>query len=148
MRLFHTLTSNQKAAAIKHCIDTIIRDLIHGSIFIDPVDEASMALAEMINDAVFHISGIPSIEDKVAYIMGQDLIREAIHELGSDLAYNTIYLDDDETTVYINSLEEPVKLLTSATAMIEEDSTDEDDVDDEFLDIKSGTVKKNPYNLN
>jgi hypothetical protein len=148
MRLFHTLTSNQKAAAIKHCIDTIIRDLIHGSIFIDPVDEASMALAEMINDAVFHISGIPSIEDKVAYIMGQDLIREAIHELGSDLAYNTIYLDDDEAVIYVNSLEEPEKLLSSPAVIKQDDVIDEEDLDDEFLDIANNVVKKNPYNLN
>jgi hypothetical protein len=151
MRLFFSLTSNQKSAAVKHCIDTVLRDLISGSLCVDVNDSQSLELAEVINDAMLYISSMETVEQKIDYIMGKDLIRMALQELGTGLAHQTIYLDDEENTMYLNELVEPERILTTSTEITrvdENDDAEDDGLDDEFFDTTNNTVKKNPWGVN
>jgi hypothetical protein len=151
MRLFFSLTSNQKSAAVKHCIDTVLRDLISGSLCVDVNDSQSLELAEVINDAMLYISSMETVEQKIDYIMGKDLIRMALQELGTGLAHQTIYLDDEENTMYLNELVEPERILTASTEITrvdENDDAEDDGLDDEFFDTTNNTVKKNPWGVN
>ena len=153
MKQFFKLSEIQKMSAIQHCTSVIMEKLILEEIHLEPVNDDDFAMFDTLADAMSAIQKLPTNDDKIAYLMSQPVIIDTIRSIALTQATNCLYLEDDETPIYLSSLVEQEKLLLSAgepsdTVALADVSDVEDMDDDEFFDLKTHTVNKKPYNLN
>jgi hypothetical protein len=125
MKLFFSLTEYQKSSAIKYFTEQILRDVVGGSIRLEPTNDADFVLFDTLAEAMSFVETITSEQEKIEYLLSQELICDTIKELATSMSSNSVYMDDDETVIYISSLGEPEKQLSSSSV-----------VDAEFIDDK------------
>lgn len=112
MRLFFQLNEDEQNYALKHCTNIIVEDIIDGGIVFEPMTDEEASIKQKIDDAVKHIAKFDVVEDKVNYLLNDDVIARTIYDLSLEMAKSAFYHEQNELVIYTDlkdAEEEPVE---------------------------------------
>lgn len=138
MKLFYQLSQAQQDAAIEHCADLVANNAIEHGLRIEATDEEDgKALKERIDSLLADLkerTNLRTREEKLQFLMEDDVFADTIMELASEMAHNAFYHESDELVVFTDSLDE------RAAAAREDDEDDDIDTIEDL--IMKGDTKK------
>lgn len=106
MKLFHQLSPQLQEAAIRHASSIVIEDMLRDEVVIEAIDGDNVELFEKVEKALKHIKNIDDEEKKVAYLMSDPDVSQAIVDLGLEFARAAFYMEPDEIVIFTEVLEE------------------------------------------
>ena len=103
MKLFYQLTADEKRSAIEICADLVATDAVEQGLQIEVTDdEAGEALKRQLQDMLDSVekqTDLVTKEQKIEFLMQDEIFADTIFELAEDMAKNGFYHDDRELVI-------------------------------------------------
>jgi len=102
MKLFFSLPEERQDAAINYCTHMTLHDLIDGALKLEPIETEENEKNEMkhkFDEAMEHIKTLPTVDDKMDFLMSDEDISRAIFEIAVEMAKTALYVEEDEFTI-------------------------------------------------
>lgn len=106
MKLFHQLTPEQKDAAVHHCLEIVLRDMIENGIKLDPQNDDEKDIKEALSSALDAVSHLPTTEEKMDALMENEDANHLMHEAAEEMARACYYPDREDMVVFQDELVE------------------------------------------
>lgn len=104
MKLFFQLDEKTQNEVLHHCANIVMQDMIEDGVKIDPITDEEIALKDKLEEAVLFIKTLPTREEKMNYLLGDDEISRAVYDIGLEMAKSAFYHDTSELVIYPDSL--------------------------------------------
>jgi len=134
MKLFYQLSSKQQDAAIEHCADLVANNAIEHGLKIEATDDTDgKALKDRIDAILKSLKmnvELKTREDKLQFLMDDEVFSDTIFELASEMANNAFYHDNDELVVFTDALDSRV------ASNDDEDEAADDEADEDIKTVE------------
>jgi hypothetical protein len=106
MKLFSQLSETDQILAIRYATSVVIQDLLEGNLVIEDVAENDSELKKEMDKVLKHLTKIDTEEKKVAYMLKNKVVADAIQEIALEMSKANWYSDDNDAVVNIDELKE------------------------------------------
>ena len=86
MKLFSQLTQDQQLLVIRYTTGIVLQDILDGNLVLDPSSDEDNELKVELDKAIKHISKLKDDDQKVNYLMENEVIAGAIQEIALEMS--------------------------------------------------------------